>query len=101
VPHQRLGGEIHDVVAQGAAEQELHRQIVDALGSGLLARPPCSDPPVSDEVTDEPAGRLELLARISLNRVNQVFAQHVAFGPVFVVAGQPQAIQATGQCRIH
>ena len=38
-PHDRLGRQIHHVVAQCPAEQKLHRQVVDALGMPFLARP--------------------------------------------------------------
>ena len=66
-PNQRLRGQIHHVVAQRAAEQKLHGEVVDALGVRVLSRLTGGNPAMRDQVADEAAGGLELLVAESLS----------------------------------
>jgi hypothetical protein len=72
--HQRICRQVHDVVAQRASEQELHRHVVNALGKRGLAHPSGLDPAVCDQVADEAAGGLELLSRGGCRGVHDVLA---------------------------
>jgi hypothetical protein len=93
LPHERLRGQVHQVVAQGATEQELHRLVMNALRIGLFARALCLDPAMGDQVTDEAARRLELLSRLRASRVDQVLAEQVTLGPLLLLACQPQSLE--------
>ena len=47
---------------QRAADEELHREVVDALGVGAARRLPGLDPAMGDQVANEAGHRLEALA---------------------------------------
>ncbi len=53
--HQRLGGKVHHVVAQGAAEQEFQREIVDALGLRFFTCSLGFHPAMRDEIAHQTA----------------------------------------------
>ena len=45
------------------------------------------------QIADKPAGGLELLSRLCLQRIDKVVAQNVASRPLVFVAGQAKAFQ--------
>ena len=87
------GGQVDDVVVQRAPEQELHRQVVDALGVGLLACQSRLHPAVRHQVADEPCNRLEPLTRTGAHGVHDVLAEQISVRPVGVVASYPQSFE--------
>jgi len=83
---------------QRAADEKLHREVVDALGVGLFTRQPRLDPAVGNEVANEPGNRFETLPRTGRDRVDHVLAEQIAIGPIILVTGQTQSFQPAVEC---
>jgi hypothetical protein len=98
--HDRSGAQVDDVVVQHAPEQKLHRQVVHALGVGLLAGQAGFHPAVRHQIADEPCNRLEPLTRTSAHGIHDVFAEQVSVRPVGVVARQPQSFEPALEGRL-
>ena len=63
LPRDRVEQQVHDVVRERAADQELHRQVVDALRVLALVGLLGADPPLGQDVAHRARDRLEPLAR--------------------------------------
>jgi hypothetical protein len=75
--HDRIEQKVRDVVGQRAADEELHGQVVDALGVlsfvGLLG----AHPALRQDISHRAGGRLELLPRACRDRVDDVVEEEV------------------------
>ena len=109
----RRDAEVEQAVAQQPADQELHRQVVDPLGVGLVIVPrglhPAIDKPVPDAVgrCGEPVATGSG-ARVLTHRVNQTFQKGPFEGfrvqaPVFQASRIVACVHGyeTFCCRLH
>jgi hypothetical protein len=87
VADERLGEEVGDVVGERAADEVLHRQVVDALGVGLVLVVAGGDPARGEQVADGAGDGLVLLAEVGPGLVDDVVEDEVALvGGVGVAA---------------
>ena len=87
VADQRLDAEVDDVVGERAAEQELHREVVDALGVGPVLRLLGQQPALAQHVAQRARHGLEALALIGVLEAHHMIEHEVAV--VVVLAAQP------------
>ena len=80
--------EVRYVVGQRAAEEELHRQVVDALGVLALVGLLGQHPALREDVAHGARERLEALARAGGSRADDVVEQQVAFIECLVRSGK-------------
>ncbi len=73
----RIEEQIRDVAGERAADEELHRQVVDALGIHACVGVLGGDPPPRQEVAHGARDRLELLARTGVRRIDHVVGDEV------------------------
>ena len=78
LPGDRLEQQVHDVVRERAADQELHRQVVDALRVLALVGLLGADPPLRQHVAHRARDRLEALARPGGRRVADAVEEQMA-----------------------
>src|SRR5262249_32515204 len=88
-----LRGKIHHVVAECPAEQELHGQIMNALGVRLPALATGLGPTMGDQVANESAAGLELLPWLGHSRIHELLAKHVPLGPLVRMTRQSESLQ--------
>src|SRR5262249_46973859 len=94
-PHDRFRSEVHHVVAQRPPQQELHRQIMDSLGTGFFTRATCLDPAVGDEVANNSACGFKFLSRFGGWWVHEVGAEQISIRPVLFLVRQSESLDAT------
>src|SRR5215469_16317741 len=98
--YERFGSQIHDVVAQHAPQQELHREIVNPLGRPVFTGTTGPHPAVGNQVTNETAGGLESLPRVCYRGINQVLTQEISLDPLLFVRCQSEPSESSNQGRI-
>ena len=76
---ERIEQEVGDVVGQRAADEELHREVVDALGVLALVRVLRVDPSLRKDVPHGAGEGLETLARAGSRQVDDVVEDQVPF----------------------
>ena len=99
--------EVGDVVRQRAADEELHREVVDALGVLARVRLLGADPSLREDVADGPRDRLVVFARTGRVGVGDVVEEQVPLVERVGGAGQldpaavlpPQRLEIVGRCR--
>ena len=84
---QRLDAEVDDVVGERAAEQELHREVVDPLGVGRVLGLLGQQPALGQHVAQRARDGLEALALIGVLGAHHVVEDQMAV--VVVLAAQP------------
>ena len=70
--------QVHDVVAERPADQEFHRQVIDALGVLPIVGRLGLDPALGEDVTDRTRHGLEALSFVGARRVDHGVRQQVA-----------------------
>ncbi len=78
LPGDRVEQQVHDVVRERAADQELHRQVVDALRVLALVRLLGADPPLRQDVPHRARARLEAFARPSGSGIADAVEEQMA-----------------------
>ena len=84
--------QVGDVVGQRAADQELHRQVIDALRVFPMIGAQRQRPALRQHVTHRTGRRLEGLARPGGARVDEIVEQEMAFEQRVGVAGKSDRV---------
>lgn len=85
---------VGDVVGQRAADQKLHRQIVDAFRIQAIVSAFGPDPALRQHVPDRPRSGLEALARTRGQWIDDVVEQQVPLVESVVMPGKPDRAAA-------
>ncbi len=84
----RLDQQVVNVVGERAADQELHRQVIDALGVRPIVRVGRFDPALRQQVAQRTGHRLEFLPRLGLLGIDDVIVDQVPLVRGVLVAGE-------------
>ena len=76
---QRIEQQIRHIVGQRAADEKLHREVVDALWVLALVRVLCQYPPLGKDVPHRAGEGLKTIARVGACRIDDVVKEQVAF----------------------
>jgi hypothetical protein len=99
LPDEALQAHVQDVVRQGPADEELHREVADLLGLSRLLGLLGEDPALHEHVPNGVGESLEALTRVGARRVHDVVEHEVPVVEVTVVKAEGADLETT-QLRI-